>query len=44
MTEFLISISWAMFIMALIWAMLKPTWVSALALVATLGLAVRSVM
>lgn len=44
MTEFLISISWALFIMALIWAMLKPTWMSALALVAALCLAVRSVM
>ena len=44
MTEFLISFSWGLFIMALIWTMLKPTWVSALVLVATLGLAVWSVM
>lgn len=44
MTEFLISFSWALFIVALIWVMLKPTWVSALVLMATLGLAVMSVM
>lgn len=42
--EFLISFSWALFIVALIWTMLKPTWVSALVLVAVLGLAVWSVM
>lgn len=40
--DFLISISWVLFIMALVWTMLKPTWVSALVLVATLGLAVIS--
>lgn len=44
MMEFLISFSWAMFIVALIWTMLKPTWVSAIVLVAALGLAVWSVM
>lgn len=44
MTEFLISFSWALFIMALIWVMLKPTWASVLVLVVTLGLAVMSVM
>lgn len=36
--DFLISISWVLFIMALVWTVLKPTLASALALVATLCL------
>ena len=40
--DFFIGVSWLLFIMALVWTMLKPTWVSALVLVATLGLAVVS--
>lgn len=37
--NFLISVSWVLFIMALVWTVLKPTLVSALVLVATLCLA-----
>ena len=42
MEDFLIAVGWVLFLMALVWTMLKPTWVSALVLVATLGLAVIS--
>lgn len=41
--DFLIGVSWVLLIMALVWTMLKPTWVSALVLVAVLGLAVISI-
>lgn len=36
--DFLISIGWVLFVMALVWTVLKPTLVSALVLVATLCL------
>lgn len=36
--DFFISISWVLFIMAFVWTVLKPTWMSALVLVATLCL------
>lgn len=44
MEDLLIAVGWVLFLMALVWTMLKPTLVMVLVLVATLGLAVMSVM
>ena len=43
MQEIIISVSWALWIMSIIWEMLKPSWLSSLVLLAMTAVAVWSI-